>query len=189
MDGTLCENPVTEKGGRCRWHPEGAFDEKKAAFLEAYERLHVIVDAAAEIGVTDVTVFRWRQADPEFAAEVSKLQVDLEDVRYANLEQSMYARAIAGKAAAAEAIFLLVNESRRRGDERFKNTRSVDIQGRIGMYAAIARMPETEVERILALPQKEQEIELARVVDPHGALGLLAVASENGGSEEPEDEG
>lgn len=184
-DGSPCGRTSLE--GRCWNHTEAAVDaetEAKAKALQAYEETLMQQRAAEAAGVSYVTLWRWRQADPEFDAAMAKLTKDAADARYTALEESMYERSIAGKAAAAESIFLLVNESRRRRDKRWQHIRQVQHSGSIGVFAAIQQLPPNEVDRILALPPEDQEAELMRLLEnPQQAVGLLGP-----GSAEPDDE-
>lgn len=186
VDGSPCGRQTK---GRCRYHPEGkdALGDRKKAFLEALEEEHTMEDAAAAIGVSLVAVWKWRRGDPEFNAQVKGLKTLLDDVAYDRVKGTLYKRIVAGQATGMETVFWLINRSRIRGDNEWRNTNKVEIEGRIGMYAAIARMPENEVQRILGLPRDEQATELARVLDPHGAMGLLAAAT-NGSAEDDEEE-
>lgn len=182
QDGAPCGNVV--KDGRCRYHTEEAIDaeaEAKAKALSAYEDSMIQMRAAEAAGVSYVTLWRWRQADPEFDAAMAKLTRQAADARYAALEETAFERSITGKSSAAETIFLLVNESRRRRDGRWRHIRQVQHSGRIGVFAAIQQLPPGEVDRILALPPEDQEAELVRLLEnPQRLLGP--------GTSEPEED-
>ena len=116
-------------GERCYAHTEEALDEQagtKSSFLEAFEETLILSDAAKEVGVSYVTIWRMRQADEDFDRKLAALEERAVEDRYQALEDSGFKRCNEGKAPASLHIFYLVNESRRRGDGRWRNTQHVE---------------------------------------------------------------
>jgi hypothetical protein len=75
--------------------------QKKAAFLDALRERYSIYHAAKTVGVGRRTIYRWRDADPDFEAAMEDAKGDAVDA----LESSLYERAI--KSDTVAAIFLL----------------------------------------------------------------------------------
>lgn len=112
-------------------HPPDQVDqdaEIKAAFLEAYEDMPILDAAAKKVGRAYVTIWRMRQADPEFDAAVEAKKAHADDRRYQMVEDSLTVDCIKGNHKGGERMFLLVNMSRRRNDARWKNIRHVEQQ-------------------------------------------------------------
>lgn len=89
---------------------------------------HPIVSACAQIGKAPVTIWRWRQADLAFDAEVTVAQQDSDRIRVGNVEDGLYARILKGKAAPAETIFFLVNRS----NGRWRHIQRIEHTGKAG---------------------------------------------------------
>lgn len=64
----------------------------KKSFLEAFARIGIVTPAAAEIGISRQTVYDWRKADPEFAAEMDAACEESTDL----MEQEAHRRGVAG---------------------------------------------------------------------------------------------
>src|SRR5688500_15477056 len=98
-----CKNPQgfgrkNEDGSRasegpCKYHtPEALRDlaEKKATFLDEYERTLVQTAAARAAGVSLVQIWRWRQGDDEFDRNVSALITKVEPARPKVVEETVF---------------------------------------------------------------------------------------------------
>lgn len=126
-DGEPCGRLVSQEG-TCRWHSEEAQDERdalKARFLEEYSKSLVKLDAAKACETSVVTVWRMEQEDHAFAAKVSAIEGAAHDLRYELAGDSMFKRIMDGNAPAVLHMFFLVNESRRRGDGRWKHVHQI----------------------------------------------------------------
>jgi len=124
--GQPCGRVVTD--GRCHLHDDQAAEERdalKAKFLEEYSKSLVKLDAARECETSVVTVWRMEQDDPLFKAAVSAIEEAAQDLRYELGEDSMFKRIVDGSAPAVLHMFFLVNESRRRGDGRWKHVHQI----------------------------------------------------------------
>jgi hypothetical protein len=111
-DGTPCHAPV--KSTPCRFHThaaDAALQAKKTRCVELLSEGRFIREVARELDVHEVTLLRWRHADPEFAATVMALAAENDESRTQIVEETMYARIIAGKAHPAETIFWLKNRA------------------------------------------------------------------------------
>lgn len=159
--GRPCRRP--SRDGLCADHEADGVADRKARFLEEYREKLTISDAAKAVGVTDVTVWRWRKSDPTFAAEFDGADAVAADLRYKAVADSVYSQVVSGTASAALTIFWLTNRSRVRGDEAWKHRREVEHSGRLGVFGSIVRMPEDEVRRLLDLDPEEQEAALRRM--------------------------
>jgi hypothetical protein len=100
-------------------------DERKRVFLEAYGDELEMAKAAETAGCSRFTVWRMRRADPDFDAAVRELEPDVSDCRYSAVEESIFQRIINHSAPASLTIFWIVNESRRRGDHRWKHVHQI----------------------------------------------------------------
>lgn len=161
--GTPCKRRTS--GGPCRDHSEAGVEARKLVFLAAYEKAGTVVDAAKVANVHPSTPHRWRLSDPDFAEKLHRLEVLAEADWYERIESSLYRRCADGTASATEVIFALTNMSRRRGDDRWKHRREVELSGKLGIYSRIMRLDPDEVERILNLPDDKQEAELRRLLE------------------------
>lgn len=120
LQGDLCTREAgwgtDHRGkGRCQDHDEAAEAAKQALktrFVEEFRTGRVSRTKAAEsIGVGATQVWRWRVADPAFDAMVKQAEQESDTQRVGMVEDSMFARIVAGKASPAETIFFLVNRS------------------------------------------------------------------------------
>ena len=143
-DGSPCGRTVSEPG-KCNSHSDVAEDDKaelKAEFLELFaEGSNAIRAAAAKIGVGVVTVWRWRQQDPEFDTAMVAAQVDADAVRVALAEDSLFNRIVGGTASAAETIFFLKN----RAPKRWHDVREQRIEHSGEVSHAIRAMSDEEI--------------------------------------------
>lgn len=146
----------------CADHEADGVAERKARFLDEYRDRLTISDAAAAVGVTDVTVWRWRKADPTFSAEFEGAEAVAADLRYRKVADSVYAQIVAKTASAALTIFWMTNRSRLRQDDEWKHRREIELGGRLGVFGSIMRLPEDEVRRLLELDPEDLEAELRR---------------------------
>lgn len=159
--GTPCRRRTS--GGPCRSHSEAGVPAKKALFLAYFERHLTLTDAAREAGVSRSTPWRWRRSDPDFAEKLHRLEVIAEEIAYTAVEETLLARCMDDRATAAERIFVLTNMSRRRGDDRWKHRREIELGGKLGVFGAIAKMSADEVERLLELDVDDLAAELGRM--------------------------
>ncbi len=109
--------------GRCRDHTPRAdarLQARKKAFLELYRTASVSLQEAAQraCGVDQSTVWRWRQADPEFDAEVNKAISMVDEIRYVAVEDAAFRQILRGEAAPAVIIFWLKNRAPHRWRDR-----------------------------------------------------------------------
>ena len=112
--GMPCNRRVKDDGP-CPSHAGAEIPALKERFLEEYgSATRSLVGAARRIGKAAVTIWRWRQDDPVFNESVERIRNTADEIRVAKVEDSMLARILRGKAAAAETIFYLVNRSRGR---------------------------------------------------------------------------
>lgn len=70
-------------------------------------------------GVSTVTVWRWRQDDSDFDEAVSEAQYVADSIRLAMAEDSVWSRIWSGDAPGGLTEFMMVNASRRLGDNRY----------------------------------------------------------------------
>ena len=115
--------------GRCQDHDEAAEaarQELKRRFVEDFRSGRVSREKAAQnIDVGATQVWRWQVADPAFAAAVKEAEQESDRHRVAMVEDSMFARIVAGKASPAETIFFLVN----RGQGRWRHIQTIQHTG------------------------------------------------------------
>lgn len=111
--------------GRCRDHDEAAEAARqalKSRFVEEFRTGRVSRQKAAEmIGVGATQVWRWRQADPAFEEAVKEAEQESDRHRVGMVEDSMFARIVAGKASPAETIFFLKNRAPDRWRDRVEH--------------------------------------------------------------------
>lgn len=126
-DGQPCGRRVIE--GRCPKHTEENLEaqvDAKAQFLELFRTGQISLKrAGAVVGVAPNTIWRWRQADPEFDKAVGELQQVVDDIRLAMVEDATFERIIGERASAAEVIFYLINRSK----GRWRDVRHVRLAG------------------------------------------------------------
>jgi hypothetical protein len=122
--------PGADGTGPCKDHtPEAmaAIATTKQAFLDALEDQPMTVrGAATKAGVTYVTIFRWRQNDPEFAAKVAMVLARVESQRVEIVKDSMFLR-IADPKSNADPLrmFYLMNKA----PHEFQDRRHVKLGG------------------------------------------------------------
>jgi hypothetical protein len=123
--------------GRCAEH-----DEDQAATLQAHKKKYVellasgdvsLMEACESIGRNPSTIWRWRQADSGFDAEVTTAQTQHDKIRVKHVEDSLYLRCRLGLAKAAEVIFFLKN----RDPERWKDRQIRTLEGAVGIEQTI----------------------------------------------------
>lgn len=109
--GQPCNRRVKDDSP-CPSHAGADLAVLKKRFLKEYgSATRSLVGAARRIGKAAVTIWRWRQDDPAFDGAVESIRNTADEIRVAKVEDSMLARILRGKAAAAETIFYLVNRS------------------------------------------------------------------------------
>lgn len=129
--GRPCARKVAEGIQRCAAHRDRAAairqrDKKRVlAALGEGKHLH---EAAREIKRDPATIWKWRQADAAFDAQVRQFCEDNEDARVAAVEETLYCRIVEGNASATEIIFYLTNRAR----TRWRNKHSREQHGRTG---------------------------------------------------------
>lgn len=166
----------TKPGELCRHHRPAALAEQaelKQRFLEAYEETPVMRQACAKLrqegfAASHVTIWRMRQADDEFDRQLSSLEAIAPEIRYAMVEESLFVRAATDRGSAAERIFFLVNESRRRGDRRWMDVKEHVFSGKIGLEGFVAQLAPELVRELMKLPleeRRERFLELYRERD------------------------
>lgn len=111
-------------------------DKTKAEFLLAYDEFKVQRRACKIVGVTERVIQVWRKLDEEFNAAVSALQASLDERRTRAVEESMWERAVAGDASAAEVLFWLANRAPDRWQDLKKIQHSVHHGGGVLMIPA-----------------------------------------------------
>ncbi len=109
--------------GRCRDHTPRAdakLHANKKKLLELYRTASVSLKEAAQraCGVDQSTIWRWRQADPEFDAEVNKAISMVDEIRYVAVEDATFNQIVRGEAAPAVVIFWLKNRAPHRWRDR-----------------------------------------------------------------------
>lgn len=162
--GDPCGQPA-KPGERCRHHKSQAMAERremKEAFLKAYEEMPVMRTACAKLrkegySASEVTVWRMRQHDDEFDRRISELEAAAPEVRYRMVEDSLFLRCATDRGTAAERIFYLVNESRRRGDRRWMDVKEHVFSGKIGLEGFVAQLPPEIVRELMGLSKEERK--------------------------------
>lgn len=127
--GAPCGRAAPGGERRCVDHDSAADEAKeatKAAFLAAYPAFPFLDHAAKQAGISVPTLWRYRQEDPEFDRRVMELVDDGPDRRYQLVQDSLAVSCIKGTHKGGERMFWLVNESRRRGDGRWRNIQHVE---------------------------------------------------------------
>lgn len=142
LDGSLCTRKaawgIKEKTeGPCRDHTaaaEAKLAADKERFLEQLSKGTVSLTAAArDIGKDQATVWRWRQADPDFDADVKEALHERDQIRVELVEDSLFKRLVAGTAAAAEMVFFLAN----RAPHRWRHVQHIQLTGKDGAPFAL----------------------------------------------------
>lgn len=116
--------------GPCQDHGERKAEKVKAtkkAFLEAFDQPDAAKisfrQAAQMAGVSESTLWRWRQEDWDFADEVEELRVRRDEMRLELYDDQLFSRVLKGQVAAALQIFWAINTARRvaraRGEEPY----------------------------------------------------------------------
>ncbi|MEO7520643.1 MAG: hypothetical protein ABIW79_02385 [Gemmatimonas sp.] len=111
-----------KRTGPCSLHTaEGLADlaQRKQLFLEHFGcGLVSMKTACEETGINPITIWRWRACDEAFDEAYQSAQQTSDAVRTSYVEDSLFARSIAGRAHAAETIFFLKNRSNGRWTDR-----------------------------------------------------------------------
>ena len=119
-DGTPCTRPAGwgVKGtntGPCKNHCQAEAEKQnaiKAAFLEKIQDPLMSKEwAAIHCGSSVTAIWRMRQADPEFDAEITRIHKANDPLRLEAVEDSLFCRIVEGKAAASETLFWLMNRA------------------------------------------------------------------------------
>jgi transposase-like protein len=101
----------------------------KAKFVGLYQTTAISMGRAArQVGVSRVTIWRWRADDVVFDRAVADSQQRQDDLRLALIEDTMFERIAKGRATAAETIFWLVNRSRGRWKHLATIQHSIEAQ-------------------------------------------------------------
>jgi hypothetical protein len=150
-DGKACPLKVSKKG-RCRHHSE----ERNATTQAIKERVVALLSegkhfstAAVLVGIDATTIWRWRRADPDFDAKVKPLMLENDEDRVSLVEETLFERIVAGKAAPAEVIFWLKNRCPQRWKDKV-SAELLDDKGnpqKIGLpvlQAVLSRVEEAE---------------------------------------------
>lgn len=96
-----------------------AREKEKKRFLEILEKKNgVFNDACKEIGITNVSVYRWRRADEVFDAAVDEIQVSL----LGDHAESVVAHAITDQKSLKAAMFYLQARNR-----KYQNRTAVEV--------------------------------------------------------------
>ncbi len=128
-DGTPCTRGAGwgRKGidtGPCKNHSSDEAEKQnaiKAAFLEKIQDpLMSKETAAVHVGSSVTAIWRMRQTDPEFDAEITRIHQANDPLRLEAVEDSLFARIVTGGASGTETIFWLMNRAPDRWqDKRF----------------------------------------------------------------------
>lgn len=100
--------------GPCQQHDDAAranLQAKKQAYLKSLAANGLHIEAAEVVGVDQATAWRWRQADAEFAAQVSTSEIDGLRNTLDEYDKSVRRRVIAGEASAAVEIWWATNRA------------------------------------------------------------------------------
>ena len=151
--GSYCQRPAgwgtDHKGeGRCKRHDQVAnakLQAQKAKFLLVYTPGAVEVRtregelmppgsitvrrAAAEVGVDQSTIWRWRQDDPEFDQAFLAVKRLVNKTRLDNWEDSAYVRVLSGNAAPTLEIFYATNLARQVESDAWLHASHVTLAG------------------------------------------------------------
>jgi hypothetical protein len=117
--------------GPCKQHDEEAcanLRTQKTTYLKVLAEKGLHVEAAREVGVDQGTAWRWRQADAEFAAQVSTAEIDGLRNTLDEYDKSVRTRVIAGNASSAVEIWWATNQAIRERKLRGTAQRYVNVQ-------------------------------------------------------------
>lgn len=119
--------------GKCYLHSDDVLDDmtrKKRAFLSEYENQPMTVRMACEkVGVSSVTIWRWRKTDPEFDREMQAMLDVVDEVRTQGVEDASFLRAT-DPSNSADGLRQWWLENMR--PHKFKNTKRVELTGKNG---------------------------------------------------------
>lgn len=118
--------------GACCKHAEVVQQDRariKGEFLVAYDHFKVMRRACEVVDVAERTVHVWRDMDAEFDEAVARLQESLEDRRVRAVEESLFERAVSGKARAAEVLFYLANRAPQRWQDLKRIKHDIELGG------------------------------------------------------------
>ena len=113
MAGAPCQFP--KKSGRCWQHPETAVKSRqseKKAYVEALTA-GTHASAAQTIERNSITVWRWRKADPEFAAACEQAEIHSLTNMLEQYEDGVFHRVLHGTAAPGVEIWWASNMAAR----------------------------------------------------------------------------
>lgn len=170
-DGTPCR--VTTTDGRCPAHDDEAVAQMvdaKAEFLELYSTgEHSARGAAAKVGRSAATVWRWRRVDEEFDQAVRDAQQLSDAIRVAAVEDTLFKRIMEETASPAEVIFFLKN----RAPDRWKDKQHVQHGGDVQLHGVLRVGPVAE-----SAEEWEQgaQAQQAGLVASKATLSLLGVS-------------
>ena len=99
--------------GCCRDHEGDARRRDKEKFLAALGDGTPIGEIAEAIDVVPSTLWRWRQADPDFKAAADALLEGAEETRLRRVEETIFERILKGEVGQTLTIFWLVNTAAR----------------------------------------------------------------------------
>lgn len=114
--------------GPCKSHSDEAAEKrnalKKAVLDELEDPAKNLRAVVREIGISEATLWRWRDADSEFDVAVTEALAVRDEMRVKLVEESLFARCVTNAASAAERIFFLVN----RAPHRWRSVNRVEPQ-------------------------------------------------------------
>lgn len=115
--------------GRCRDHDDPA-DALMQGMKEGFVfRLENGKDAMSiicqDLGIDQSTIYRWRQADPDFDNKITVAYLIRDDYRTAAVEDGFFLKLVQGKGGAGEYAYYLGN----RCSERWRDVRQVQLGG------------------------------------------------------------
>lgn len=102
--------------GRCVFHDDGSHDAEVQLIKDTFvyliaDPLYTTDQAANMAGRDYSTIFRWRQADPEFDEAVKKAMAQAKRGRNPLAVDTLYRRIVEERATATEVVFYLTNMS------------------------------------------------------------------------------
>ena len=126
-DGKPCGVQVGNK--KCRHHTDDA-NERREQVKKRLARLYSqgtysLTAVCKDAGIAPVTLWRWRQEDPNFEKAFDDAQLPADWIRGLMVEDNLFRRLVEGDASPVEVIFYLTN--RLRG--RWKHRKALELTG------------------------------------------------------------
>jgi transposase-like protein len=123
--------------GPCRYHDgrdQVTRKRLKKRVIDYLEQPELTLrEIAAKVGYSPVTIWRWRQQDPEFDEACARAMEAADSVRVRIVEDSLFRRIISDRLNPAETIFFLKN----RAPDRWRDKVEREVTGPSG----VPRMP------------------------------------------------